>query len=161
MFKLCRNKEACCLGSVVAADARLRVSLQFIESDVYRLAMCFPHAVVTTDKSGQRDGFRCRERRIPSGTMFDRSDRLPILSLIFMHISVANQLLSSQRMLAFAQARKVIGANGTRESIFLREFAMPLPFDALALLPIVLLGGSELFGMVGLRLARGKRFGNR
>ena len=56
---------------------------------------------------------------------------------------------------------KFTRADGSGEAELFGQLAVPLAQDRVALLPIVLLGGRELFGVVGLRLAGGKRFGDR
>jgi hypothetical protein len=55
MLELCPYKLPGRLGGIVAADASLRVSLQFIQCDIDGLAVGFTNPVIASDKSGQRD----------------------------------------------------------------------------------------------------------
>jgi hypothetical protein len=65
------------------------------------------------------------------------------------------------RVLAFTEAGEVLGVNGSGKAVFLGQLPLPLSENGVALLPIVLLGGGEFFGVVGLGLARaeGLRYG--
>ncbi len=92
--------------------------------------------------------------------MFHRSDRLPILGLVFMHLAMAHQLLSGRGVLAFGETGELFRSNRPSKAELLGELALPFALNGVALLPVVLFGGSELFRMIGLRLACGERFGD-
>ncbi len=96
------------------------IPLQLVQCDVDRFPVRFSHAVIPSHKGRQRHGFGRGKCGIPPGAMFDRSNRFSIFRLVCMHGPVAYQLLSGQRMLAFTQPRKFIGANRSGKSEFLR-----------------------------------------
>ena len=62
--------------------------------------------------------------------------------------------------LAFAETGEVLRVDRSGKAESLGQLALPLADDGAALLPIVLLGGRELFGVVGLRLGGTERFGD-
>src|SRR5665213_3202462 len=68
-------------------------------------------------------------------------------------LAMLDQLLGSMRVLAFTETSKVLGVNGSGEAVFLGQLPLPLSENGVALLPIVLLGGRELLGVVCLCLA--------
>ncbi len=55
VFELGGNELARTLSSIITADPRLRVPLQFGERNGHSVTMRFPHAVISTDQSGERD----------------------------------------------------------------------------------------------------------
>src|SRR6185437_3222538 len=120
--------------------------------------MRFAHEVVAADKGGQRDGFGGREGRIPSGTMLDWGDDLPIAVAIFMDGAMRYQLPASRRVLSLGQAGELLCTDCAGQPKMFRQLSMPFPLNGVSLLPIVLLGCGELFGMVGLRLGCRERF---
>ena len=69
---------------------------------------------------------------------------------------MAHQLLASDGVLAFAQPGKVLRVDRSGKPESLGQLALPLADDGAVLLPIVLLGRGELFGVVGLRLGTEK-----
>ena len=69
-----------------------------------------------------------------------------------------HQLLASDGVLAFAQPGKVLCVNRSGEAESLGQLTLPLADDGAVLLPIVLLGRRELFGVVGLRLGGAEGF---
>ena len=71
---------------------------------------------------------------------------------------MTHQLLASDGVLAFAQAGKVLRVNRSGKAESLGQLALPLADDGAVLLPIVLLGRRELFGVVGLRLGGAESF---
>ncbi len=152
MLELRSDELPGCFGGMIAADAGLRVPLQFVQSDVDGLAVRLAHAVISADKRSQRNGFRSGKSRIPSGTMLDRCDSLSVRALILMPCAMPDKLLAGVRMLAFGQPRKLLCAHSSGEAELPGQPAMPLPLDRVALLPIVLLGRRELLCVVGLRL---------
>jgi len=60
--------------------------------------------------------------------------------------------------LAFAQPGKVLRVDRSGKPESLGQLALPLADDGAVLLPIVLLGRRELFGVVGLRLGGAEGF---
>jgi len=105
VLEFCCDKLACHFGRVVAAEARLRVPLQLIESDIYGLLVRFTHTRIAADERGQRNRFRRAEGSVPSGSMLHRSNRLAFLGFIVMHLAVADQLFASPRMLTFRDSK--------------------------------------------------------
>ena len=69
-----------------------------------------------------------------------------------------HQLLASDRVLAFAQAGKVLRVDRPGKAESFGQLTLPLADDGAVLLPIVLLGRRELFGVVGLRLGGAEGF---
>ena len=85
--------------------------------------------------------------------MLDGRDRLARLRSCIHGRRDANQLLAGLRVLAFGETGELLRAHGSRQAELLGQLAMPFALNGVALLPIVLLGGGELFGVIGLRLA--------
>ena len=77
-----RNELARRLRRVNIADARLRVPLQFAKCDANAFAVRLPHALIATDKGGERNRLRRGERGIPSGPMLDAGDFLAVFVLV-------------------------------------------------------------------------------
>lgn len=69
-----------------------------------------------------------------------------------------HQLLTRDGVLAFAQPGKVLRVNRSGKSESLSQLTLPLADDCAVLLPIVLLGRRELFGVIGLRLGGAEGF---
>ena len=69
-----------------------------------------------------------------------------------------HQLLARDRVLAFAQPGKVLRVNRPGQAESLGQLTLPLANDGAVLLPIVLLGRRELFGVVGLCLGGAEGF---
>jgi hypothetical protein len=63
--------------------------------------MRFSYAVVTADKSRQRDGLRSGKGGIPTGAVFNGLRRFPVCILIFVSLPVLDELAASNRMLSF------------------------------------------------------------
>jgi hypothetical protein len=49
MLKLRSDERAGRFGGMIAADARLCVSLQFVQGDSDSMTVCVPHPVIATD----------------------------------------------------------------------------------------------------------------
>jgi hypothetical protein len=107
----CGCKFACRFRRVNIADASLRVLFQFSKRNTHTLAMCFPHAVITTHKRGNRNRLRRRKGRIPSSAMLHAGDLLAAFTFVGPGNLMLNKLLFSERMLAFGQPRKVLVAD--------------------------------------------------
>ena len=69
MLELGDSPRAGRLCRSVAAHAGLHILLHLIERRPHALAMGFAHTIIAANKRGQRDGFRCAERRIPARSM--------------------------------------------------------------------------------------------
>jgi hypothetical protein len=143
---------------MVAADAGLRIVLQFVKSKGNGPTMCLADLVIAAHESRQRDRFRRREGSVPTGTMLDWCNRPPVVRLVFMGYAMLHELFASRRMLAFGQTGKLQGTHPARDAKLFGELATPFSLDGISLLPIILLCGSELFGVVGLSLRRRKWF---
>ena len=70
-----------------------------------------------------------------------------------MHLAMPHQLFAGLRMLPFGEPGEFLGSHCTGQAELLCQLAVPLALNGVALLPIVLFGGGELFGVIGLRLA--------
>jgi hypothetical protein len=86
------------------------------------------------------------------------SDCLTVFGLVLTHLKMPDQLLSRLRVLVLRESGELLGSHGTGEAELFSELAVPLALNGVVLLPIVLLSGGELFGVVGLRLACGEWF---
>ena len=77
-----------------------------------------------------------------------------------MPAAMTHQLLASDGVLAFAQAGKVLRVNRPGKAESFGQRTLPLADDGAVafLLPIILLGRRELFGVVGLRLGGAESF---
>src|ERR1700739_2577320 len=158
MLELGGNELPGHLGRAIAADAGLRVPLQFVQGGIHGLLVSLAHALIAADKRGQRNRLGCAESRIPAGAMFYRRNCLTFLVLVLMHLTVPNQLLPGLWVLPFRETGELIGADATGQGEFFGQPAVPPPLNGVVLLPIILLGGGELLGVVGLRLGCRERF---
>ena len=77
----------------------------------------------------------------------------PVCRGVLLGLPMLHQLLGTMGVPALAEAAKVLCVDGTNESVLLGQLALPFSENRVALLPIVLLGGGELLGVIGLRLA--------
>jgi hypothetical protein len=73
---------------------------------------------------------------------------------------MTHQLLASDGVLAFAQPGKVLCVDRSGKAESFGQLALPLADDGdgAVLLPIILLGRRELFGVIGLRLGGAEGF---
>jgi hypothetical protein len=69
-----------------------------------------------------------------------------------------HQLLVSDWVLTFAQPGKVLRVNRSGKAELPGQLTLPPADDGAVLLPVVLLGRRELFGVVGLRLGGAEGF---
>ena len=92
--------------------------------------------------------------------MLDGSDGLAVLRFVFMDLAMAHQLFAGHRVLAFGEPSELLGSHRTGKAEFSGQLAVPFALNSVALFPIILLGCGEFLFVVGLRLARGKRFGD-
>jgi hypothetical protein len=63
------------LRAAIAGEPRLHVRLQLVERDAHALTVRLTDARVAANQRRDRHAFRCRERRVPPGTMLHRRDR--------------------------------------------------------------------------------------
>src|SRR5579871_1361080 len=110
----CGHKSAGGFGSVVAADASLRVAFQLIESEGHGLAMRFANLVITSHQGRQRDGLRRGESSVPTCTVFHGRDSPPVFGLVFVCDPVLDQFFAGSRMLAFCEPGKLQRADAAR-----------------------------------------------
>src|SRR5580698_2506448 len=115
--------------------------------------MGFPHAVVPADKRGQRDGFRSGKGRIPACTVLYGRDHISLCVAILMNGPMQNQLLARLRVQTFREACELFRAYGSCQPKLICQPAVPFALNGVALLPVVLLGGGELFLVILLGLA--------
>ena len=149
-----RDELAGRLRCMDVADTRLRVSLQFSKRNADAFAVRLAHTLIAAHKGGERDGLRCGECRIPTGAMFHAGDFLAIFVFVGASGLVLDQLHAALRMLAFAQAGKVFGANFTLQAPLLRKPALPFTMGLLVTAPVVLLFRSELARVIRSCLSR-------
>ena len=92
--------------------------------------------------------------------MFDGLHSSSVGGCVLLAVAVPDQLLSREGILALTETSEVQLVDGSRKAIPLGHTALPFPENGVALLPIVLLGGHELLGVIGLRLAGTEWFGD-
>jgi len=107
------NEFACCLRRMDVADPRLGVPLQLSQDDTHTFPMRLSHALVATDKGGERYGLWRGERSIPTGAMLYARHFLAEFALIGFGNLMANELRFRVRVLAFSQTRKMLIADRT------------------------------------------------
>src|SRR5581483_8859262 len=93
--------------------------------------------------------------------MLDRRDRLSVRSFIFLDGAVTHELLGCNGMLPVSQSCKVLLRYPSGQPKLIGQLTVPLAQGPVILLPIVLLGGCELFSVVGPCLRGRKWFRDR
>ena len=156
VLELRRDPLARRLGRMIA-EARLHVSLEFVERDTDALAVCVSHPRIAAHQRGQRDTLRRGERRIPPRSMRHRLHRLAAVVRVGADGTVAHELLARERILALRQPLKVLLVDGTRETPVARELPVPLAADLLGARVVVLAGVAKLFLVIRARLAGAQR----
>ena len=116
--------------------------------------MRLPHTVIAAHKGGEGDGLRRGECSIPSGAMLHAGDFLAVFVFVGTCGLVLDELHADLRMLAFAQAGEVLGADFAMQTPLLRKPALPLTMSLLVAAPVVLLFRGELARVIRPRLAR-------
>src|SRR5260370_28803111 len=66
--------------------------------------MCFADSRVAADEGRQRDRLWRRKGGVPTGAMLSRLNRSAIHVLIFIRLTVLNELIACQRMQPFGEA---------------------------------------------------------
>src|ERR1700761_4360392 len=90
--------------------------------------------------------------------MLDWCDRFPARGFVLLNDAVTHKLLAGSRLLAVREPCKVLLIHASGEPELIRQLAMPFSQGPVVLLPIILLGGRELFGVIRLRLRCRQRF---
>src|SRR5580698_7511127 len=160
MLEARRDPFARCFRRMVSSNPSLDIFLHFAECHLHAFAMCLAYGFVSTHESSQRNALGSRERRVPGGTVLHCANRLTSCIDVFARCLMANELLFGQGMLTVRQPPKVFLLHFASESPFLRESAVPLAPNSVALGIVVLLGVRELLFVIGLGLAGTQRFGN-
>ena len=140
------------------ADARLRVPLQFPQSDTHAFAVRHSYPIIASYKSGERNRLRRGKCGVPSGAMFHAGHFFAVLALIRFGGLMPDELSLGLRVPTFAQPREVLGADFTLQTPLLGKPALPLTMSLLVPAPIVLLLRRKLARVVRSRLASRKRF---
>src|SRR5665213_4234825 len=153
MLELCHDELAGSFGGMIAADASLRVTLQLRKGDGHGLPVGFADTVIAANKGGQRHRLGSRKGSVPSCPVLHRLDGSSVCGGVLLGLSVLDQLLGGMGILPLAQTSEVLAVNGSGEAVLLGQLSLPLSENAVALLPIVLLGGGEFLGVIGLGLA--------
>jgi len=141
------------LRGMDVADPRLGVVLDLAQGYANALPVRLPHPLIATDKRGQRNGFRRGERRIPPGAVLHAGDFPSLLALVGSGNLMPHKLLFGERVLAFAQSRKVVIADCALQAPLLGKPALPFAETLLVAAPIVLPLRCELPRVVRPRLA--------
>jgi hypothetical protein len=158
VLEFCDDELGGGLGGAVAAKPRLRVPFQFAESGRDRHAVSLADTAVAANKGSQRNRLRRTECRVPPGAVFDGFHCFPVCSWILERLPMLNKLLAGLRVLAIREAMKLLAANGSGETIFLGELALPFALHGLSLAPITLVRRSEFLLVVVFEFACGKGF---
>ena len=92
--------------------------------------------------------------------MLYRRNGLAALGLILLNLTMADELLARFRVFALGKLAEILRQNCIMQAVLRGELAVPFAFNLVALFPIILLGRSELFRVICLRLASAERLGN-
>src|SRR5260370_1040489 len=114
--------------------------------------MCFADSLVAADEGRQRDRLWRRKGGVPTGAMLSRLNRSAIHVLIFIRLTVLNELIACQRMQPFGEAGERLRVHWPREPKHLGELALPLARHFLPTAPIALVRRCEITRMIGLCL---------
>src|ERR1700677_3826445 len=79
---------------------------------------------------------------------------------VLLAVAMPNQLLAGERILALTKSCEVLRVDTSSEAVLFGHPTLPFSENGVALLPIILFGGHELFGVISLRLAGTERFGD-
>src|SRR5216683_1217081 len=123
--------------------------------------MRFSDTFIATYKGGQRYALWCRKRRIPSGAVCHRAYFLAAPVHIFSGCLVADELLASDRVLAFREQLEVFFTNLAAQSPLFGELSVPLPTNLLGFGVVVLAGIAKLFRVIRLCLTCAQWFRDR
>jgi len=148
------------LCGMVATDPRLRVPLQLAESGRDSHAMSFADPAVAAYKSRQGQGLGRTEGRIPSGAVLDGFDCFAVGSLILEGLPMLDKLLAGLRVLTVREPVELFASNGSGETVFLGELALPFALHGLSLAPVTLVRRSEFLLVVVFELTCGECFRN-
>src|ERR1700680_1752517 len=111
MLEFCCYPFACFFCGKVAAEPSLDIALQLIERDDDALSMCVPHSIIPAYERRQRYALWSRERCIPSCTVLHRAYFLAACAYVFTRRLVADELLTSDWLLAFREPLEVFLAD--------------------------------------------------
>src|SRR5271166_5068872 len=143
------------------ADPRLRVSLKFPKRHADTFSMRLPRPIIAAYKRGERYRLRRGKCRVPSGSVLHTRDFFAELAFVGFGRLMTHELRLSLRVLAFAQPRKMFGADCAVQAPLLGEPALPLAVALLVAAPIVLRLRGKLPRMVSTRLTGGQRLRDR
>ena len=148
------------LGGVVAADPRLGVPLQLGEGVVTasrwasRTRSSPPTRAVSETDFGA-ENVASQPARCSTGFTV-----VPSAVVYSWPLRCRTNCSPVRGFCPSTETGEVLRVDGAGKAIVLGQLALPLAKDGVALLPIVLLGGRELFGVIRLRLAGAERFGD-
>src|SRR5208283_907265 len=144
----------------IPSESRLNVSLQLVQSNSDTGSMGSLHPFISSHKGRQRYALRRREGGIPASTVLHRPDRVALLVHVFPRRLVANQLLSGNRMLTFAEPSKLFLLHRTTQPPLLGQSPAPLAAYPFAFAVVVFLCAAELLLVVRTSLTCTERLGN-
>ena len=101
---------------MIAADSRLRVSLQLVKRYADALAVRLAYPMITTNERGKRNRFGCRKCSVPARSVLHCLDGFPVLILVFVRNAVLNKLLTCLRVLPLAQLGEIFRHSPHRPS---------------------------------------------
>jgi hypothetical protein len=102
---------------VVAADASLNVTLQFVHGNAYARPVRLAHAVIASHQGRQRNTLGRTKRGVPSGAVFHGLHRLPAFVFVLERITMANELLPRFRVLAIGEPGELFLGDFARDPI--------------------------------------------
>src|SRR5690348_3855281 len=120
--------------------------------------MGFSYSVIAAHKRCKRYRLGRGKGGIPTGAMLDGCDRFPVRTFVFLNDAVTHKLLASDGVLTAREAGKVLLVHASGKAELVGQIAMPLAQGSVVLLPVILLGGRELFGVIRLDLRCRQRF---
>ena len=100
-----------CLRGMYIADPRLRVPLKFQKRHADTFPMGLSHPFIAAHKCGKRYRLRRRECGVPSGAVLGAGHLFAEFSFVGSRNLMPDKLLFCVWMLAFAQPRKMFGAD--------------------------------------------------
>ena len=150
----------CGFGRVVAADARLRVPLQFRQSRSHGLGDEPPHPLVAADKAVNETDLGAEKVASQPARCSIGGNGLSVTGRVLVRLAVPDKLLASCRDSGLGTAGQT-PLHQRRQTA--RSYWQAAPATrplSLSPAPIALVRGGELPGVIGLRLGRGERFGD-
>src|SRR6266478_5586069 len=160
VLEFCGHPFAGCFCGKIPADARLDITLQFIECNSNAFSMCLPYSFICAHKGSQRYALRCRKRRIPSRAVLHRTYLPTVPVYVFSRGLMPHQLLATHRVLAFRELLEMFLAHFSAQSPLPGEPAVPFTAYLVVLRIVVFSRVGKLLRVIRLGLVRTQRIGD-